>query len=121
MPEPEFDPVIDRVSYHYLEEYHWGISYLDPDSWKHYLPILIEYSLRHFDQDRVVTHAFLNSLRPPDRTPQRLASLTPEQERLITALLETLAFDEKSAYQDLACQVMEEWWIPNSLYRAAVK
>ncbi len=69
MPEPEFDPVIDRVSYQYLEEFHWGISYLDPDSWKHYLPILIEYSLRHLDEDRVVTHAFLNSLRPPDRPP----------------------------------------------------
>jgi hypothetical protein len=31
--------------------------------------------------------------------------------------LETLAFSDRSAYQAEACQVLEEWWIPNALYR----
>ncbi|WP_201487452.1 DUF6714 family protein [Pseudomonas sp. OF001] len=120
-PEPRFDPVIDSISDEYLEEYHWGISHLDPDSWKYYLPTLIEYSLKNLDEDSLVTNALLNSLRPPDRTPPRLASLSQEQERVIVTFLETLAFNENSAQQDLACQVMEEWWIPNALYRGSIQ
>ncbi len=116
-PELGFDPVTDCISDEYLEEYHWGINHLDPESWKHYLPTLIEYSIRYIDEDSLVTIALLNSLRPPDRTPPRLASLSQEQERVISGLLEILAHNESSAHQELACQVMDEWWIPNSLYR----
>lgn len=119
--EPKFDPVTDCICDEYLEEYHWGINHLDSESWKHYLPALIEYSLKNIDQNSLVTIALLSSLRPPDRVKPRLASLSKEQERVITSFLEILAFDQSSAYQELACQVMEEWWIPNSLYRGKVQ
>jgi hypothetical protein len=59
----------------------------------------------------------LNSLRPPDREPPRLASLSPEQMAVVTGVLDLLAFSDESAYRDLACQVLEEWWAPGALYR----
>jgi hypothetical protein len=57
------------------------------------------------------------SLRPPDREPPRLASLSPAQERVVRQLLEVLAFAEDSVWQENACQALEEWWIENPLYR----
>ncbi len=117
-PAP-FDPLVDEISESYFEEYPWGITYLDAVSWRHYLPYLIEYSITHIngDQGCLVVDHLLSSLRPPDRDPPRLASLNSEQEAIITAFLDTLAFGEQSAYQEYACQVLEEWWIPNALYR----
>jgi hypothetical protein len=48
----------------------------------------------------------------------RLATLTPEQEALIVAFLEHVAFGEDSTCnRDLVMQVLEEWWLPNALYR----
>ncbi|HKB60056.1 MAG TPA: DUF6714 family protein [Gallionellaceae bacterium] len=117
-PAP-FDPLVDEVSESYIEEYPWGIGYLDAASWRHYLPYLIEFSIKHIngDQGDLVVNSFLNSLRPPDRDPPRLAALNSDQEAVITTFLDTLAFSEQSAYQDHACQVLEEWWVPNALYR----
>ncbi len=117
-PAP-FDPLIDEISESYLEEYPWGIGYLDAASWRHYLPYLIEYSIKHINDDQggLVVDSFLSSLRPPDRDPPRLASLNSEQEAVITAFLDILAFSERSAYQEHACQVLEEWWVPHALYR----
>ena len=63
--------------------------------------------------------ALLWSLRPPDRDPPRLASLTREQEEVVVAALDKLAFSGDSAYRSDAMQVMEEWWIPEALYRPA--
>jgi hypothetical protein len=57
------------------------------------------------------------SLRPPDRDPPRLGSLTPEQEEVIVAVLDQLAFSDDSVHRKEAMQVMEEWWIPGALYR----
>jgi len=60
----------------------------------------------------------VSSLRPPDREPPRLATLTPEQETVIVAFLEHLAFSEGVVPErDLALQVLEEWWVPNARYR----
>ncbi|MBH0187702.1 MAG: hypothetical protein HP493_02280 [Nitrospira sp.] len=81
------------------------------------MPHLIEYVVRHVGQFTEVGDALLNNLRPPDREPPRLASLTPDQEKVVTAFLELLAFSESSAHRDFACQVLEEWWIPGALYR----
>ena len=61
--------------------------------------------------------ALMWALRPPDRDPPRLASLTAEQEAVIVAVLDELAFAPDSVYQADAMQVLEEWWIPNALYR----
>ncbi len=114
---PPYDAVADAISDEYLERHHWGMAHLDADSWRHYLPHLIEHALRRLDHDSAVTDAVLHSLRPPDREPPRLASLTPEQEAVVVRVLEELAFAEHSAHQGLACQVLEEWWIPGALYR----
>ena len=45
---PAFDFEVDRPSPEYLEKYYWGISHLDAVSWRYYLPILTEHTLRNF-------------------------------------------------------------------------
>lgn len=104
---PPFNKSVDALSDAYWEQYHWGIGYLDAASWRHVLPHLIEYALRHLQKGSSVTDAFLNSLRPPDRVPPRLASLSSEQKMVVTRFLDVLAFSSESAHQDLACQVFE--------------
>jgi hypothetical protein len=113
-----FDPSVDAITDEYLETYPWGIGYLDAPSWRHYLPYLIEYALRHISDSNIVIDALLTSLRPPDREPPRLASLSAEQEALVTRFLDALAFSDNSANQELACQALEEWWVPGAIYRA---
>lgn len=114
---PSFDPRLDATDDAYLERYAGGLTFLDPASWRHYLPALIDYALRRYRDGSEVIEALLWNLRPPDRDPPRLASLTPEQEGIVRELLELLAFAPESAHQTLACQVLEEWWIPGALYR----
>ncbi|OGR17268.1 MAG: hypothetical protein A2X81_11495 [Desulfobacterales bacterium GWB2_56_26] len=117
---PQFDPVLDKLTDTYLETYtFWGLAYLDPASWRHYLPHLIDYAYRHQDDPEMVVEGLLHNLRPPDREPPRLASLTSEQEAVIVAFLEGIAFSEDFANRDFALQVLEEWWIPGALYRKA--
>ena len=116
--EPEaFDAVVDAVSDSYFDRYWWGIAHLDPQSWRHYLPYLIEYCLRHRGEGSMVIDAFLSSLRPPDRQPPRLASLSVEQESVVSAFLDIMAFDDVSVHQELARTALEEWWAPGALYR----
>jgi hypothetical protein len=112
-----FDPVLDAVSDAYLERYWWGVAHLDAPSWRHYLPHLIEYSLRRRRDHEMVIEALLTSLRPPDREPPRLASLSVEQESVVSAFLDVLAFDDASVHQELARTALEEWWAPGALYR----
>jgi hypothetical protein len=116
---PPHDPAIDAPSDDYLERYAFsGLTYLDAASWRHYLPRLIRYALEHLGHPRsMVTEALLWSLRPPDREPPRLGSLSAEQEAVVVAVLDVLAFDERSLDRDLAMQVLEEYWIPGALYR----
>lgn len=115
---PPLDPVLDEPTDAYLETYtFWGLAYLDPASWRHYLPRLIDYTFRHMDDPGMAVEGLLHNLRPPDREPPRLASLTPEQEAVIAAFLENVAFSEDSANRGFAMQVLEEWWIPDALYR----
>lgn len=115
---PPPDPVLDEPTDPYLETYtFWGLAYLDPASWRYYLPYLIDYTFRHMDDRKMAVEGLLHSLRPPDRDPPRLASLTAEQEAVIVAFLEQVAFSQDSANRDFAMQVLEEWWIPDALYR----
>ncbi len=115
---PPPDPIIDEPTDTYLETYtFWGLAYLDPASWRYYLPHLINYAFRHMDDPKMAIEGLLHSLRPPDREPPRLASLTAEQETVIVAFLDEVAFSEDSANRDFAMQVLEEWWIPDALYR----
>ena len=116
---PPYDPVVDEPNDAYLERYaFWGLNYLDAASWRHYLPRLIDYALRHLRASRAATQGLLSSLRPPDRVPPWLGSLTPEEEALIRDFLEVVAFgDDANSERELAMQALEEWWLPNALYR----
>jgi Family of unknown function (DUF6714) len=115
---PPPDSGLDEPTDTYIETYtFWGLAYLDPASWRHYLPHLIDYTFRHMDDPRMAVEGLLHNLRPPDREPPRLASLTAEQEAVIVAFLEEVAFSQDSANRDFAIQVLEEWWIPDALYR----
>jgi hypothetical protein len=121
---PPYDPDVDAPTDAYLETYAFnGAVFLDPPSWRHYLPRLIDYALRNIASNAPGTmaiDALFWALRPPDRDPPRLASLDAEQEAVIVAALEQLAFSEDSVYREDAMQVMEEWWIPGALYRPPV-
>ena len=117
---PPHDPQLDAPTDEYFAAYgFWSLAFLDPASWRHYLPQLIDYTFRHIDDPNTMApEGLLFSLRPPDHDPPRLASLTPEQEGVIVAFLEELAFGDNAGYfQNDAMQILEEWWLPNALYR----
>ncbi len=84
-----YDAVLDEPTDAYLERYtFWGQTFLDAASWRHYLPRWIDYAVRHAsDRTTMVVDGFLASLRPPDREPPRLASLSAEQETVMVAVL----------------------------------
>ena len=112
-PEP-FDSALDEPTDEYLEGFaFWGLAYLDAQSWRHYLPRLIDYALRRPDDPAMVAEALVRSLRPPDRYPPRLASLSIEQEAVLTAFLEQVALGESTSHlHDDAQQALDEWWLP---------
>lgn len=118
---PPYDKEIDRPTNEYLEKYaYWGLPHLDAVSWRYYLPLLMNYALRHMrgkPRGSMVVEGLLGSLRPPDREPPRLGSLKPEEEGLVRSFLEELAFSDDSKHQDLATQVLNEWWTEDSFYR----
>lgn len=116
---PVFDPAQDEPTDDYLERYHWGVTYLDPESWKFYLPILIEYSLRkRRDGSSLAIDATLSSLRPPEKTPPRFSTLSDQQEQVISDFLDILAFADGSEFQEDAMKVLEEYWTPGAIYRS---
>ena len=114
---PPNDKEADAPTDKYLEQYYWGLPHLDAASWRHVLPFLLDYALRHIKHPSNAVDGLLNSLRPPDRAPPRLASLSLEQERIVAQVLDVLCFSPESAYHELACQTTEEWWEPNAMYR----
>jgi hypothetical protein len=113
-PPTPFDVVRDEPTAAYLEQHgFWGLAHLDPASWRHYLPRLVQYALEHPDDPRMVVEALVASLRPPDREPPRLASLTTAQSAAVTAFLEHLAFGEPpSPLAGDAQRALDEWWWP---------
>ena len=114
-----FDPARDEPTDAYIEGFaFWGLIYLDARSWRHYLPRLIDYAFRHPNDPTMAVEALIQSLRPPDRYPPRLVTLTAEQEAVVVAFLETLALgDDAGPLQDDAQQALEEWWLPGARYR----
>jgi hypothetical protein len=117
---PAYDPTLDEPSDGYLEAYAFdGLPYLDAASWRHYLPRLVDYALSPRGPSHpLVIDGLLASLRPPDREPPRLGTLSAEQERVIVAFLEHVGFAENALPgRDLALQVLEEWWLPDARYR----
>src|SRR5262249_30158198 len=70
------------------------------------------------DDPAMAVEALIRSLRPPDRYPPRLATLTAEQETVVVAFLETLALGDGSGHmQEDAQQALEEWWLPDARHR----
>lgn len=114
-----YDEVRDAPHDEYLERFaFWGIGYLDGQSWRHYLPRLIEYVLSHPRDDAMVAEALVRSLRPPDRYPPRLASLTPEQSSAVTQFLEGVALEGLvPGLDEDAQQALEEWWLAGARSR----
>jgi hypothetical protein len=112
---PPFDPVQDEPNDAYLEGFaFWGLGYLDARSWRHYLPRLIEYAFTHPDDPAMVTEALMRSLRPPDRYPPRLATLTGAQESVVREFLEQVALHGAVPHLEAdAQQALEEWWLPD--------
>ena len=119
-PEP-LDASADEPTDQYLEGFTlWAMPYLDARSWRHYLPRLIEYGLAHPDDPHMVVEATVRSLRPPDRVPARLTTLSTDQESVIVAFLELLALgDDESALASDARDALEEWWLPGAHLRRA--
>jgi hypothetical protein len=117
-PEP-FDPTLDEPTDEYLERFtFWAMPYLDARSWRHYLPRLIEYALAHPDDPAMVVEATVRSLRPPDRVPARLTTLSSEQESAVVRFLEHVALsDDENGARDDARTVLEEWWLPGAQLR----
>jgi hypothetical protein len=114
-----FDPTRDEATDAYIEGFtFWGLTYLDARSWRHYLPRLIDYTFRHPNDPAMASEALIRSLRPPDRYPPRLATLTAEQEAVVVAFLETLALEDADEHlQADAQQALEEWWLPGARHR----
>lgn len=118
-PAP-FHSVDDEPSDAYLERFtFWAMPYLDARSWRHYLPRFIEYALAHPDDPAMVVESAVRSLRPPDRVPSRLTTLSSDQEAVVTTFLEVLALgDDAGAPADDARTALEEWWLPGASLRA---
>ena len=114
LPRP-FDPSIDAPTDTYLEQFTFnGLGYLDAQSWRHYLPRLVEYAIGHPEDPAMAVEALVRSLRPPDRYPPRLGSLTAGQEAVVREFLELVALgDLVPDLQEEAQQALEEWWLPN--------
>ena len=117
-PRP-FDPIQDEPTDAYFEGFaFWGLGYLDARSWRHYLPRLIDYAFRHPNDPAMVSEALMRSLRPPDRYPPRLATLTTDQESVVREFLERVALHGAVPHlQADAQQALEEWWLPDARCR----
>jgi hypothetical protein len=114
-----FDPADDDPTDTYVEGFaFWGIGYLDARSWRHYLPRLIAYAASHPHDPAMVVEALVRSLRPPDRYPPRLGTLTLEQEGVVRSFLEEVALGDAIPHlQTEAQQALEEWWLPDARSR----
>ena len=117
-PEP-FDSALDEPTDEYLERHtFWAMPYVDARSWRHYLPRLIEYALTHPSDPAMVVEATVRSLRPPDRVPARLTTLSRAQEDVVVGFLEQLALtDDEGGSGDDARSALEEWWLPGAFLR----
>src|SRR5207245_7073942 len=78
----------------------------------------IDFVVRRLAVPAMAVEALLRSLRPPDRYPPRLVTLTAEQEAVVVAFLETLALGDGTGHgREDAQQALEEWWLPGARHR----
>src|SRR5918994_3149739 len=119
-----YDAVLDEPTDAYLERYtFWGQTFLDAASWRHYLPRWIDYAVRHAsNRTTMVVDGLLASLRPPDREPPRLASLSAEQEAVVVAFLHHAATSSDAVYDAaVARQGQGGWGMPKCRDRPTPK
>ena len=116
-PPPPFDATQDAPSVAYLERHGYDLPFLDAGSWRNYLPRLLALAVAQVEAPSNAVDGLLASLRPPDREPPRLASLSSEQDATVVAVLEFLAFRDHSAHSEAACRALEEWWGENPIFR----
>jgi hypothetical protein len=119
LPEP-FDAQVDEPTDAYIEQFAFhAMPFLDPRSWRHYLPRLMDHVFRRPDEPTgLVVQALIRSLRAPDREPPRLTTLNAEQEEVIVAFLEAIARDpQRENDAEDARQALLEWWVPNARHR----
>ena len=114
---PAFDAELDSPSVSYLERHGYDLSFLDATSWRNYLPRLLTLAVSSVESPSQAVDGLLASLRPPDRSPPRLASLSAQQEAAVVAVLEVLAFSEGSVHSEDAFTALEEWWGEAPIYR----
>jgi len=62
--------------------------------------------------------ATVRSLRPPDRVPTRLTTLSRAQEEVVVRFLEHLALANDAGSPNDARSALEEWWLPDAYVRA---
>jgi hypothetical protein len=60
----------------------------------------------------------VRSLRPPDRVPTRLTTLSRAQEEAVVRFLEHLALANDDGSPNDARSALEEWWLPDAYVRA---
>ena len=116
-PPPPFDPALDSPTVAYLERHAYDLPFLDAESWRIYLPRLLALAVGSIESPSNAVEGLLSSLRPPDTSPPRLASLSARQEAAVVAVLEVLAFAEGSVHSESACTPLEEWWGADPSYR----
>lgn len=114
-----FDPVRDQSTPAYFDHYGSGVAHLDPASWRHYLPQLAIHALDFPEYGGLTIAQLLQSLRPPDRHPPRLRSLSKPQEDVMRQFLEVVASSPASNFQRAASEALEEWWTERASLRNA--
>ena len=74
--------------------------------------------MRRPDDPAMAVEALVRSLRPPDRYPPRLMTLTVQQESVVREFLEALALHDGTEHvRDEIFQALEEWWLPDARAR----
>ncbi len=112
-----WDAALDTADVAYLECNFWGLSHLDPASWRHYLPIFMRHALNHIETGATssAVDALLFSLDSPDAS--RLGSLSPAQQAAVSQFLDVLALHPRSLWADEATTALAWYWAPGAIYR----
>lgn len=107
-----YDAEVDFPNDEYLEKYaFWGYIYLDYESWKYYLPIILKYALRHDKNNSnngMVTETLLNSIRPPKENIYKLKLDNIEQHKIVMDALDIIAFSDEYSEAEYAMQIIQE-------------
>jgi hypothetical protein len=101
----------------HIEECIAALAFVDPESWRYYIPRYMEWSLRHFrTSDSIVSdftiYTFAGSNEPELReySLQRYRLLTPHQSRAVYRFLRYMAAHGERADSHVANDAIREYW-----------